>query len=118
MGLEREEIIRLEDQRKQAERNAQQASASASSSSAASWLASGMPQSIPENEELVAEVEIPKPDMGSSLDSEESGFATAVEATAADTALLEDWIGFKPSTPIERGIEAFARWYCSYYKEQ
>jgi UDP-glucuronate 4-epimerase len=35
-----------------------------------------------------------------------------VEATAADTALLEAWVGFRPATPIELGVERFARWYC------
>jgi UDP-glucuronate 4-epimerase len=34
-----------------------------------------------------------------------------VEATAADTALLEAWVGFRPSTAIEVGVERFARWY-------
>ncbi|MEX1315733.1 MAG: NAD-dependent epimerase [Synechococcaceae cyanobacterium] len=34
-----------------------------------------------------------------------------VEATAADTALLEDWVGFRPSTPLEEGVERFAAWY-------
>jgi UDP-glucuronate 4-epimerase len=36
-----------------------------------------------------------------------------VEATAADTALLEAWVGFRPATPIELGVERFARWYCA-----
>ena len=39
-----------------------------------------------------------------------------VVATAADTTALEDWVGFKPATPIEQGVEAFARWYRDYYK--
>jgi UDP-glucuronate 4-epimerase len=34
-----------------------------------------------------------------------------VVATAADTSLLEAWVGFKPSTPIELGVGRFARWY-------
>ena len=34
-----------------------------------------------------------------------------VVATAADTSLLEAWVGFKPSTPIELGVERFACWY-------
>ncbi|MEY3544406.1 MAG: hypothetical protein RLZZ247_563 [Cyanobacteriota bacterium] len=34
-----------------------------------------------------------------------------VVATAADTAALEAWIGFRPSTSIEQGVDAFARWY-------
>jgi UDP-glucuronate 4-epimerase len=38
-----------------------------------------------------------------------------VVATAADTALLEDWVGFRPSTPLEQGVERFARWYRDYH---
>jgi len=38
-----------------------------------------------------------------------------VVATAADTSLLEAWVGFKPSTPIEVGVERFARWYRQFY---
>jgi len=38
-----------------------------------------------------------------------------VVATAADTSLLEAWVGFKPSTPIELGVERFARWYRKFY---
>ena len=40
-----------------------------------------------------------------------------VESTAAKTDLLEDWIGFKPSTSIEQGIKKFAKWYINYYKK-
>jgi len=39
-----------------------------------------------------------------------------VTATAADTTALGKWVGFKPATPIEQGVEAFARWYRSYYQ--
>jgi UDP-glucuronate 4-epimerase len=39
-----------------------------------------------------------------------------VTATAADTTALDKWVGFKPATPIERGVEAFARWYRNYYQ--
>ena len=38
-----------------------------------------------------------------------------VVATAADTSLLEGWVGFKPSTPIELGVKRFARWYRQFY---
>ena len=38
-----------------------------------------------------------------------------VQATAADTSALEAWVGFRPATSIEQGVEAFARWYRSYY---
>lgn len=37
-----------------------------------------------------------------------------VEATAADTTALDQWIGFRPSTPIEEGVARFARWYLNY----
>ena len=37
-----------------------------------------------------------------------------VAATAADTKALEDWINFKPSTPIEVGVRHFAEWYRDY----
>ena len=38
-----------------------------------------------------------------------------VMATAADTKALEDWIGFRPNTSIEHGVEHFAIWYKRYY---
>ena len=38
-----------------------------------------------------------------------------VVTTAADTSLLEAWVGFKPSTPIELGVERFAGWYRQFY---
>ncbi|MDP1028800.1 NAD-dependent epimerase [Sphingomonas sp. KR1UV-12] len=38
-----------------------------------------------------------------------------VLATAADTAALEAWIGFKPDTTIETGIGRFVDWYMDYY---
>jgi UDP-glucuronate 4-epimerase len=38
-----------------------------------------------------------------------------LEATAADTSLLEAWVGFRPSTPIEVGVERFAHWYRDTY---
>ena len=40
-----------------------------------------------------------------------------VVATAADTKALYEWVGFKPSTPIEVGIQHFARWYRGYYEK-
>ena len=39
-----------------------------------------------------------------------------VEVTSANTDLLEKWIKFKPSTPIEKGVNKFAKWYVDYYK--
>ncbi|MCP9793054.1 NAD-dependent epimerase [Vulcanococcus limneticus Candia 3F8] len=38
-----------------------------------------------------------------------------VPATAADTVALEAWVGFRPSTLIELGVERFARWYRQFY---
>ena len=38
-----------------------------------------------------------------------------VVATAADTQALEDWVGFRPSTPIKLGINRFAEWYREFY---
>ncbi len=38
-----------------------------------------------------------------------------VEATYADTEILQDWIGFKPNTSIEEGVEKFVGWYLKYY---
>ena len=37
-----------------------------------------------------------------------------VVATAADTSALEAWVGFKPNTPLERGLERFAAWVKEY----
>jgi len=39
-----------------------------------------------------------------------------VPATYADTALLDDWVGFAPATPIEEGVARFVAWYRNYYK--
>ncbi len=33
-----------------------------------------------------------------------------VEATAADTTALEAWVGFRPHTPLQQGLESFASW--------
>ena len=33
-----------------------------------------------------------------------------VKATAADTSALEAWVGFRPHTPLELGLERFAAW--------
>jgi UDP-glucuronate 4-epimerase len=38
-----------------------------------------------------------------------------VPATAADTSALEAWVGFRPTTPIEVGVERFALWYREYF---
>ena len=39
-----------------------------------------------------------------------------VKATYADTQLLNDWVGFSPSTPIQEGVNRFVAWYRNYYK--
>ncbi len=39
-----------------------------------------------------------------------------VEATFADTALLESYIGFKPKTKIKDGIKKFIEWYRDFYQ--
>ena len=38
-----------------------------------------------------------------------------VVATAADTSALESWVGFRPDTPLQVGIERFATWYRAYH---
>ena len=38
-----------------------------------------------------------------------------VEATFANTDLLESWVDFKPSTSIETGVNKFAKWYLDFY---
>ena len=38
-----------------------------------------------------------------------------VPATHADTRALEEYIGFKPNTTIEEGIQKFIDWYKSSY---
>ena len=38
-----------------------------------------------------------------------------VQETFADKKLIEEWIGFKTNTSIEKGIEKFADWYINYY---
>ncbi len=38
-----------------------------------------------------------------------------VPATAADTAALEAWTGFKPNTPVREGVRRFVAWYREFY---
>jgi UDP-glucuronate 4-epimerase len=38
-----------------------------------------------------------------------------VPATAADTAALEAWVGFKPNTPVNEGVARFVAWYREFY---
>lgn len=39
-----------------------------------------------------------------------------IQKTMADTSRLESWIGFRPETPLEVGIDRFVNWYRDYYK--
>ena len=39
-----------------------------------------------------------------------------VKATFADTSALEDWVGFKPQTSLQEGVEAFVAWYRNFYQ--
>ncbi|UOE93861.1 GDP-mannose 4,6-dehydratase [Alkalihalobacillus sp. LMS39] len=39
-----------------------------------------------------------------------------VPATYASTDLLQKAVGFKPKTPIDKGLQEFADWYVEYYK--
>ena len=38
-----------------------------------------------------------------------------VESTSANIDLLENWVGFRPSYSIERGLNKFAKWFLDYY---
>ena len=38
-----------------------------------------------------------------------------VKATYADTNALEAWVGFKPHTPLNLGVENFVAWYRQFY---
>ena len=38
-----------------------------------------------------------------------------VVSTYADNEAINKWIGFKPYTPIEEGIEKFCKWYIDFY---
>ncbi len=39
-----------------------------------------------------------------------------VKSTYADTAQLEHWVGFRPSTPLQQGIDQFVAWYRQFYR--
>jgi UDP-glucuronate 4-epimerase len=39
-----------------------------------------------------------------------------VPATSADTTELARWVGFKPDTPVEVGVQRFVAWYRQHYK--
>jgi UDP-glucuronate 4-epimerase len=38
-----------------------------------------------------------------------------VPATSADTSELHKWVGFKPDTPVEVGVQRFYDWYRGHY---
>jgi UDP-glucuronate 4-epimerase len=39
-----------------------------------------------------------------------------VKATFADTCALDAWVGFKPNTPLQIGVEKFVVWYRQFYR--
>ncbi|MEO7392392.1 MAG: NAD-dependent epimerase [Ramlibacter sp.] len=39
-----------------------------------------------------------------------------VRATSADTSELQAWVGFRPATPVEVGVERFYRWYREHFQ--
>ena len=39
-----------------------------------------------------------------------------VPATSADTTELDNWVGFKPGTPVEGGVARFFAWYREHYR--
>lgn len=41
-----------------------------------------------------------------------------VPATYADTTLLDEWVSFKPMTPVTEGVARFVEWYRAYYSKQ
>jgi UDP-glucuronate 4-epimerase len=40
-----------------------------------------------------------------------------VPATSADTSELHAWVGFKPHTPVEVGVQRFVEWYRQHYAQ-
>jgi len=38
-----------------------------------------------------------------------------VPATYADTSLLDEWVSFRPATPVTEGVARFVQWYLDYY---
>jgi UDP-glucuronate 4-epimerase len=37
-----------------------------------------------------------------------------VQSTLADTEALDEWVGFRPRTPVIEGVRRFAQWYRAY----
>jgi len=40
-----------------------------------------------------------------------------VKSTYADTTALNAWVGFKPNTPLQAGVEKFVSWYRDFYSK-
>ena len=38
-----------------------------------------------------------------------------VPATSADTTALQEWVGYKPNTPVREGVRRFVEWYREFY---
>ena len=38
-----------------------------------------------------------------------------VTSTHADVSKLQDWIGYQPTTSVEKGVKKFIEWYKKYY---
>ena len=41
-----------------------------------------------------------------------------VPATFSSPDLLNEWINFKPNTPVKKGISEFIKWYKDFYKSE
>ena len=39
-----------------------------------------------------------------------------VRITESDTTILEDYINYRPNTPIKNGIKEFVKWYKEFYE--
>jgi UDP-glucuronate 4-epimerase len=39
-----------------------------------------------------------------------------VKSTSADTSSLDNWVQFRPDTPVELGVSRFVEWYLDYYR--
>ncbi|MCG2632699.1 NAD-dependent epimerase [Bradyrhizobium sp. WYCCWR 13023] len=107
-----EAIIRLIDQPPQGDAQ-WDGSAPDPASSKAPWKIYNIGNSHPE--ELTYVISLLEKEFGRVADKQLEPMQPGdVEATFADTAALEQAIGFKPSTRIEDGIARFAKWYREY----
>ena len=41
-----------------------------------------------------------------------------VQSTSADTSELNEWINFKPNTPVTKGVANFVNWYQNFYQSK